>query len=627
MRHHLLSISLALSSCAGGKTPPVDHAADHGADPAKAAEATAFVKKTEAELAELWKTSQTAHWAHETNITPETEAAAAKTDEEIMAYLSKAIPDAAAFDGVEADPDTERMLHLIKLGNTLPAPSDPAKRAELATISTRMPSLYGKGQWCRAEGDCLDIGGIEDVLAKSRNPQELRAAWEGWTAISVPMRADYQKFVELGNEGAREIGFTDMGHLWKSGYDMAPAELEAEVDRLWKQVSPLYEALQCHVRAELSEKYGKELVPEHGLIPTQLTGNLWAQDWQNLYADLEPYPGQPSIDVSKTLVEKKTDATAMLKIGEGFYTSLGLEALPATFWERSMIVKPTDRQVVCHASAWDLDLERDLRVKMCIKPTLDDLITIHHELGHLYYDDAYKVQPVLYRGGAHDGFHEAIGDAIALSITPSYLKQIGLLTEAGASEESVINVQMQTALGKIAFLPFGLVVDRWRWEVFDGRIAPDQYNAGWWRLKAELQGVAPPAERGEEWFDAGAKYHVPGNTPYLRYFLAHILQFQFHKSMCEAAGFKGPLHQCSVYGSKEAGARLQKMLELGQSEPWPDALEAMTGTRTMDASALVTYFDPLMTWLKEQNKDRQCGWDLPAATATTAPPAQNPAGG
>lgn len=571
--------------------------------------ADAFSARVDTELLELYRASETAHWVHETDLTDAHERAAALTDEATMAYLSKTIPRAASYDPSTVDPIVARQLMLLKTSSPLPAPADAALRAELAATATRMGSTYGKGEWCPSGPEsCLDIGEISEKLAASSDPAEQKALVHGWQTIAEPMRADYTRFVELGNQGAREIGFADLGELWRSGYDMPPAELEAEVDRLWGQLAPLYEQLHCNTRAKLSEKYGAEVVPPTGPIPAELFGNLWAQDWSALDELVEPYPDQPSLDVDATLAANRWDAQKMAKTAEGFFVSLGLDPLPTTFWERSMFVQPPDREVVCHASAWDPSWSDDLRIKMCIKPTKEDLVTLHHELGHLYYYHYYKDQPTLFRSGANDGFHEAIGDTIALSITPSYLKQVGLLETVSESPEAVINAQMQVALERLAFLPFGLVVDRWRWEVFDGRIPADGYNAGWWRLRTELQGVAPSGPRGETAFDPGAKYHVPANTPYLRYFLAHVLEFQLHRALCEEAGWTGPLHECSVYGSAAAGAKLRALLELGASKPWPDALEAATGQRQLDASALVEYFQPLMGYLEAQNAGRTCGW-------------------
>lgn len=583
----------------------------------KPEEAKAFITEVDGKLRELYVASAKAEWAKQTDITDEHEAAAAAAQTEVMAYETKAIGEATKFDGVAAEPDVRRQLDLLKLSSTLPAPNDEDKRKELATIATGLDAAYGKGEWCKdpakpSPKTCLDIGELSAVMsekaAKGKDAAKQLEAWERWHTISVPMREKYVRFVELGNEGAKQIGFSDVGQLWRSRYDMSPEAFEQEVQRLWTQVKPLYDALHCHVRAKLHEKYG-EAVPEGGLIPAHLTGNLWAQDWTALYEWIEPYPGEPSLDVTRALQKAKYDAVKMVKTGEGFFTSMGLDPLPATFWERSLLEQPPPpRKVVCHASAWDVELNNDLRIKMCIKIDHEDLVTIHHELGHDYYYNNYYTLPVLFQNGAHDGFHEAIGDAVALSITPGYLKDIGLLSEVSTNEKGVINKQMQDALQKVAFIPFGLLVDKWRWGVFAGTTTPASYNADWWKLRAELQGVGPAAARGEEHFDPGAKYHIPGNTPYMRYFLSHIIQFQFHKAMCAAAGFEGPLHECSVYGNKAAGDRLKAMLALGSSKPWPEAMEQLTGSREMDGAALLEYFAPLKTYLDEQNAGRTCGW-------------------
>lgn len=575
-------------------------------------EAKAFVTRLDQELRTLWTKAAEAEWNKQTNITPETEAEAAKATAEVMAYETKAIKEATKYDGYEGDPEVARQIQLLKLTSTLPAPDDDAKRKELAKIVAKLDGMYGKGKACKGEGKarkCRDLQELSDVMAKSRNWDELLEAWEGWRTISVPMRPHYQRLVELANEGAKDIGFADVGELWRSRYDMTPVAFEQEMERLWKQVEPLYEALHCHVRAKLSEKYGTDKVPADGLIPAHLLGNMWAQDWANLYPMLEPYPGEASLDVTSALKKAKYDEVKMVKLGEAFFTSLGLNPLPETFWERSMFRKPADREVVCHASAWDVGLNNDLRIKMCIKVDHEDLVTIHHELGHNYYYNNYYQLPVLFQAGAHDGFHEAIGDAIALSITPSYLQKVGLLADVSENEKGVINKQMQDALAKIAFLPFGKLIDQWRWDVFSGKVSPDRYNAAWWELREKYQGVTAPVPRTEEHFDPGAKYHIPGNTPYARYFLAHILQFQFHKALCEAAGHEGPLHTCSIYGSEAAGEKLRAMLAMGASRPWPEALHALTGTREMDAAPLVEYFDPLMKYLEEQNKGQSCGWE------------------
>jgi len=594
-----------------GADQAAKRAAPSDADDASpsAADAQAFVAQVDAKLRELWVAESRAAWAHATNITDEHAAAVAVASEQSMAYLGQAIKEARKYEGVEVDADTRRQLQLLAVATSLPAPDDAAKRKQLADIATELDSMYGTGKWgCDDAGACKDMGDAIEVIAASDDYDELLQAWLGWRSIAPAMRPKYQRFAALANEGARDIGYADVGELWRSGYDMSPAEFEAEMERLWQQVKPLYTQLHCHVRAKLGEKYGADKVPADGMIPAHLLGNLWAQEWPNVYEDMVPYPGQPSIDVTAGLESAGYDELRMVKAAEGFFVSLGLEPLPQSFWERSLFVKPEGREVQCHASAWDVEFNNDLRIKMCIKVNMEDYVTIHHELGHNYYYTYYYTKPVLFQSGAHDGFHEGIGDTLALSVTPKYLHEVGLLAEASEDPKAVINKQMADGLEKIAFLPFGLLIDRWRWGVFSGEIKPEDYNAAWWKLRNDYQGVAAPIERSEADFDPGAKYHIPANTPYARYFLARILQFQFHKALCDAAGHEGPLHTCSIHGSKEAGAKLRAMLEMGASKPWPDALEAIAGTRKMDAGPLLEYFEPLQGYLAEQNQGRTCGW-------------------
>jgi peptidyl-dipeptidase A len=578
--------------------------------PAKAPtadEARRFLEEVNARLLERSNRLQRAQWVQETFITDDTEKMAAEYNEAAIAETTKFAMAARRFDGMTLPPDVQRGLKRLKLALVLPAPDNDAERGELTQIAAWLDGAYGKGKWCRHEGDCLDINAIEHIMAESRDPRELLDAWRGWHAIAPPMRPKYQRFVTLSNKGAKELGFADTGAMWRSNYDMDPQAFAAELDRLWSQVKPLYESLHAYVRWKLQEKYGAAVVKPTGPMPAQLLGNLWAQDWSNIYPLVAPPQGDPGYSLTDILRAHKTDPRGMVRYGEAFFSSLGQDPLPPTFWERSQFVKPADRDVVCHASAWDIDNDQDLRVKMCIEIDAEDFSTIHHELGHNYYQRAYRRQPYLVRDSANDGFHEALGDTIALSITPDYLKKIGLL-DHDPNPGSDISYLLRMALDKVAFLPFGLLIDQWRWKVFSGEITPEQYNKAWWDLKLKYQGVVPPEPRSEQDFDPGAKYHVPGNTPYMRYFLADILQFQFHRALLKEAGWTGPLHQGSIYASKAAGARLQKMMEMGTSKPWPDELEALTGQRQMDASAIVDYFAPLKKWLDEQNKGKPIGW-------------------
>jgi len=583
--------------------------------PAEAAptveEATQFASEAEARLAQLNEDQQRAAWVQSTYITYDTQIIAARENERLIAAGVELAKKAARYDNLDVPYDVRRKLNLIKLSLVTPGPSDAALTSELTKIAADLEASYGSGKYCppgKSGEDCLDISEISNVMRTSRDPQKLLEVWRGWHTVSPPMRDKYTRFVSIMNQGARELGYSDTGALWRSNYDMPPDAFAAEMDRLWNQVKPLYDSLHCYVRANLSKKYGPDVVPPNGPIPAHLLGNIWAQEWGNIYDAVAPAKASAGYDLTEILEKRKdVDALAMVRIGERFFTSLGFEKLPQTFWERSMFTQPRDREVVCHASAWDIDNVDDLRLKMCIEKTAEDLTTIHHELGHNFYQRAYKHQPYLYKNSANDGFHEAIGDTIALSVTPAYLVKIGLLDkEPPASAD--IPLLLRDALDKIAFLPFGLLMDKWRWGVFSGQIAPSDYNKAWWQLRTQYQGIAPTGARGEEFFDPGAKYHIPANVPYARYFLARILQFQFHRSLCATAGYKGPLNRCSIYENQEAGARLAKTLEMGLSRPWPDALEALTGQREMDATAIVDYFRPLKDWLDEQNRGKQCGW-------------------
>ena len=571
-------------------------------------DAVEFVARSETQLAELLTENEHMAWVYSNFITSDTEMLAALANKKFTAKQVNLAVEAAAFYEVPGlDSDSHRKLNILRSGITIPAPRDAAKTAEQSEIGAKLGGMYGKGEYCYANGECLDLGRLGDIMAESRDPDALLEVWNGWRKISPPMKDLYARQVELANEGATELGFSDLGTMWRSAYDMPPEDFPAELDRLWGEVKPLYEALHCHVRAKLGEQYGTDLVPPDGPIPAHLLGNMWAQDWSNIYPLVAP-PGEvSSYDLTAILKEREFDAISMVKAGENFFSSLGFDRLPATFWERSLFVKPEDRDVVCHASAWDVDEKDDLRIKMCIKVNSEDFKTIHHELGHNYYQRAYNKEDYFYRSGANDGFHEAVGDTIALSITPEYLQKIGLL-ENVPDASGDIALLMKRALEGIAFLPFGLMVDQWRWQVFAGQAGPEAYNDLWWQLREKYQGVKAPNERPADAFDAGAKYHVPGNTPYTRYFLARVLQFQFHRSLCEIAGEEGPIHRCSIYGNKQAGKRLNAMLEMGRSKPWPDELEALTGQRDMDATAMLDYFAPLKDWLDEQNQGRQCGW-------------------
>ncbi len=623
MRTNLVAATiLLLAACSKKDPPPAPPPPPPTVDRAKVtddkliAEAKQFVKDADPKLRKLLVDASLAEWTNETDITKEHEAATAKASEIQSVEITKMVKAARRFDPIldKLDPDTKRQLLLLKF-QAQPAPDDAKQATELATTAAAMQSTYGKGVCTSPSGQtgdgketCQDIEFYGKALETNRHPAELLKIWKTWhDSVGHAERDLFSKYVGLANEGAKAIGFKNVAELWQANYDMPAAKFAPEVDRLWNQVKPLYTQLHCYARRKLNTMYGDAVVPKTGPIPAHLFGNMWAQSWEYLYPELEPFKGVAPIDVTPVLA-RSYDAQKMVRMGEAFYTSLGFDPLPQTFWERSLFTKPAGKDVVCHASAWDVQYNDDLRIKMCIKPQQEDLWVIHHELGHDFYFQHYFQLPILYQAGANDGFHEAIGDTIQLSMTPEYLKTKGLIDKADKNDKATINQQMKVALEKVAFLPFAVMVDKWRWDVFSGAVTPEKYNEHWWQLKQQYQGVSAPEARAATDFDPGAKYHVAANVPYMRYFLADILQFQFHRALCKKIGFTGPLNECSIYGNKDAGAAYGKMLSLGASQPWQDALEQLTGQREMDATAILEYFAPLQKWLEDQNKGQACGW-------------------
>ena len=610
------------------------------------AEAQAFLDRANAALLKASVNGSHAEWLAETYINEDSEATGALLGEQGNTVQLGLIAESHRFDKLDLPASMRREMMLLQV-NAPAAPHDPAMLAEESLIGAQLTGMYGKGKYCppgAAPDKCMSIDAMSNVMATSRDPKQLTELWVGWHSVGAPMRQKYARMVELENVGAKEQGYKDTGELWRAGYDMTPAQFSAEVDRAWTQLEPLYKELHTYVRTRLIAKYGAAAERKDGMIPAELLGNMWAQEWGNIYdvvAPTDPKLNQFKPVDLKAALEKQIAANDpatvkafecdkygadrpaatqgmgcnnsdvqhaaqiaagkdMVKYGESFFKSLGFAPLPPTFWERSQFVHPRDRDVVCHASAWDVDSVEDLRVKMCIEVNADYFTTVHHELGHNFYQRAYNKQPLIFRNGANDGFHEAIGDSIALSITPAYLKQLGLAGDEPPAAAD-IPLQLRTALDKVAFLPFALALDKWRWEVFSGEIKPADYNSAWWALRAKYQGVVPPVERSEADFDPGAKNHIPTNVPYARYFLARVYQFQFYKAMCDASGYTGPLNRCSFYGSKAAGDKLNAMLSEGQSQPWQVTLKQMTGTDHLDAQPMLDYFAPLYAWLKVQN--------------------------
>ncbi|MDA9131089.1 M2 family metallopeptidase [Gammaproteobacteria bacterium] len=600
----LLSI-VVISSCSSQQAPALNES-----------DVETFLERVELENKTLGPVASSAYWLQANFITYDSQKVVADYGKRFQLLALERARQASTFDDVEVSEENRRKLNLIKNSFVMPSPLDDTLAGEIANIMAELDAMYGAGQHCFGEGDCYDLEAFEGVIDNSRDPDELLKAWEGWRNIGTPMKDKYLRMVEIGNLGAKDLGYEGLTDLWFSQYDMPAEEFLAETDRVWDELKPLYDALHCHVRSELSEHYGEEVVSKEGVLPAHVLGNMWGQSWANVY-DLVYTPDNPNassgIDLTNILEEKNIDEIEMTKIAENFFISLGFQPLPDTFWERSLFVKPQDRSVVCHASAWNLDADaNDLRIKMCIERNAEDFSTIHHELGHIFYYQAYNsTQPSVFQSGANDGFHEAVGDLLALSITPEYYNKIGLISEAEAkaATSDPISLLMQQALQGVVSVPWTLMLDKWRAGVFSGEITESQLNDSWWELREYYQGIGAPRERGENAFDPGAKYHIPGNTPYTRYYLAQILQYQFHESLCNQMGFEGPLHECSIYDNELAGKKLRAMLSLGQSQEWQVALEALTGTQTLNGKSMLNYYQPLKDWLDVKNANRACGWE------------------
>ncbi|MCB2088437.1 MAG: M2 family metallopeptidase, partial [Sphingomonadaceae bacterium] len=468
----LSAIALCLASPAlADNHQPADTASAEAAPPMTPEGAKEWVEGVEQDLFDFSVEASKVFWINANFITDDSDALAARygaigTEKSVNYAL-----EAAKYAQVEGlDYNTHRKLNILRNGIVLPAPTTEGAATELNEIATWLNSQYGKGKGT-LNGEAISGSDIEAEMGNlDRTPAEYAEMWASWhDNVGTPMKEDYARMVAIANEGARELGFADVGAMWRSGYDMPPEEFAGEMERLWQEVKPLYMALHTYVRWKLNEKYGDEVQPKTGPIRADLLGNMWAQEWGNIYPLVAPQgAGDIGYDLTDLIAAKGLSEMDMVKAGENFFSSLGFAPLPDTFWSRSLFTKPADREVVCHASAWDIDNKDDIRIKMCIKRNADDFVVIHHELGHNYYQRAYKDQPYLYLNGANDGFHEAIGDMIALSITPEYLVQIGMLDRKDVpGEDKDIGLLLRQAMDKIAFLPFGLLVDKWRWGVFD----------------------------------------------------------------------------------------------------------------------------------------------------------------
>jgi len=518
---------------------------------------------------------------------------------------------AGLYSAASTSPVVERQIRLLRMPPTMAAPFDKKLAAELASVQKELDQYYTNAQECTGRpSTCRKKMDLYDILKDpGRSPRDRLTAWREWHDYGVGIRDRYRQSVELLNRGARDYGFEDAGAVLRAQYDMTPAAFAEEYERLWEQVRPLYESLHCHVRTKLVDRFGPDVSPGEP-IPAYLVGDMWGQYWESFFGLMGVPQGDNAVDVTQALENKDLKPEQVVQTAEGFFHSLGFEHLPAQFWKASVLEKNPEKNTDCHASAWPIDpANNDVRLVICMRLKDEDFRTVHHELGHIYYYLAYANQPFLFQDGANPGFHEAIGDTLALSITPDYLQTIGLAANDKLSGSRDLAQLMKVALNTLPSIAMAATVDHWRWKVFSGEIPPERYNRGWWEMVRKYQGLAPPESRGEADFDAGMFFHIIKARPYEQYLIAALLKFDFYRALCKAAGHTGELHRCSFYGSKAAGDRLRAALTAGRSRPWPDTLRELSGSDRIDGAALVEYFAPVAAWLKKQNEGRQCGWD------------------
>ncbi|XP_017853861.1 angiotensin-converting enzyme [Drosophila busckii] len=579
-----------------------------------------YLENLNKELALRTNVDTEAAWAYASNINDENEKKRNENAAELAKFLKEIAADTQKFNwrSYQSEDIKRQFKFLTKLGYAALSESD---YKELLETLSSMESNYAKVKVCDfKDAKKCDLAlepEIEEIITKSRNPEELKYYWrEFYDKAGTAVRPQFEKYIELNTKAAHLNNFTSGAEVWLDEYE--DPTFEKQLEAIFAEIRPLYEQVHGYVRYRLRQHYGNEVVSEKGPLPMHLLGNMWAQQWSDIADIVSPFPDKPLVDVSAEMIKQGYNPLKMFQMGDDFFTSMNLTKLPKDFWDKSIIEKPTDgRDLICHASAWDFYLQDDVRIKQCTTVTQSQFFTVHHELGHIQYFLQYQHLPFVYRTGANPGFHEAVGDVLSLSVsTPKHLEKVGLLKNYKQDEEQRINNLFLTALDKIVFLPFAFTMDKYRWSLFRGEVDKSKWNCAFWKLREEYSGIEPPVVRTEKDFDAPAKYHVSADVEYLRYLVSFIIQFQFYKSACIKAGQYDPknpelpLDNCDIYGSAAAGKAFQNMLSMGASKPWPDALQAFNGERTMTGKAIAEYFEPLRVWLEAENKKNKVpiGW-------------------
>ncbi|KAM6291936.1 angiotensin-converting enzyme 2 [Porphyrio hochstetteri] len=584
-------------------------------------EAQRFLEDFNRRVEDISYESSIASWNYNTNITEENANKMNEADSKWSAFYDEASRNASSFPLASIQDDLTR-LQIQSLQDRGSSNLSPEKYERLSTVLSKMSTIYSTGTVCKTTepSECLVLEpGLDIIMANSTDYHERLWAWEGWRAnVGRMMRPLYEEYVDLKNEIATLNNYSDYGDYWRANYEADYPEnykysrdqLIKDVEKTFEQIKPLYQQLHAYVRHRLEQFYGPEFISSTGCLPAHLLGDMWGRFWTNLYPLTVPYPAKPNIDVTSTMVLKKWDAMKIFKAAETFFDSIGLYKMTEGFWNNSMLTEPTDnRKVVCHPTAWDLG-KGDYRIKMCTKVTMDDFLTAHHEMGHIEYDMAYSKQPYLLRGGANEGFHEAVGEIMSLSAaTPQHLKSLDLLEPTfQEDEETEINFLLKQALTIVGTMPFTYMLEKWRWMVFRGEITKEEWTKRWWEMKREIVGVVEPVLHDETYCDPAVLFHVSNDYSFIRYYTRTIYQFQFQEALCKAANHNGPLHTCDITNSTAAGTKLRELLELGRTKPWTQALENVTGEKYMNAAPLLHYFEPLYEWLQGNNSGRYIGW-------------------